>query len=347
MSTVTDSTILQQIENWKEALSDSTQKNPLLKWQQGKGKPYLQIDVPASKFYEVLLHSENPEFQLDELKTEKPEDEKTKIFAELFKVARRVLEEKGVNTLFAVIGVIKWTTKTAPRDRDFAIAPLLLVPVELIKVRRRIELLQALDDDVLVNPLISAKLDELFRIRLPKSELIEDWSYQEFVNAIKSELEPHPNVRFEETAYVALFEDPKAAMIRDLDEHPDRIANHPILRALAGDFTTYANDFSTPIDPKTLDQIQPNRVLQIRDADSSQQVVIESAKLGRSFVVKGPPGTGKSQTITNIVTELVGMKKRVLLVSEKQTALEVVAKRLEESGLGDLCLKLYDRVVGE
>ncbi|WP_371641220.1 AAA domain-containing protein [Tolypothrix sp. NIES-4075] len=57
------------------------------------------------------------------------------------------------------------------------------------------------------------------------------------------------------------------------------------------------------------------------DADSSQQVVIEAAKSGSSFVVQGPPGTGKSQTIVNMIAELIGDGKSVLLVAEKETAL--------------------------
>ncbi|GAP98057.1 AAA domain-containing protein [Leptolyngbya sp. NIES-2104] len=348
MVTVVNSSVLQQIEKWKEALSDTTLNNPLIRWLQSKGtKPHIQLSTPASLIYETLIHGEPPEFRLDELRTLQTRDEQAKSFNDLRLAAKKALEEKGVNTLFAVVGTIKWTTKATPKERDFTIAPLLLIPIELQKVRKRTELLQALDDDVLINPLIASKLDEDFRICLPDSRSIRDWDYGQFIAAVKPSLEQQANVRLEETAYIALFEDPKAALIRDLEECTEKIANHPILQALAGDSSEYTKTLRPPISPELIDQIHPNQVFQIRDADSSQQVVIETAKSGQSFVVKGPPGTGKSQTITNMVAELVGMKKRVLLVSEKQTALEVVAKRLAESGLSNLCLSFYDKGIAK
>jgi hypothetical protein len=62
---------------------------------------------------------------------------------------------------------------------------------------------------------------------------------------------------------------------------------------------------------------------------------------GRSFVMDGPPGTGKSQTIANMIAELLAKGKTVLFVSEKAAALEVVHKRLHAAGLDDYCLELH------
>jgi hypothetical protein len=96
---------------------------------------------------------------------------------------------------------------------------------------------------------------------------------------------------------------------------------------------------------KMLDIKHPKSIFQVLDADSSQQVVIEAAKSGLSFITQGPPGTGKSQTIANIIAESIAQKKRVLLVAEKPGALEVVARRLRDSGLGDLCLSLHEKEI--
>ena len=79
------------------------------------------------------------------------------------------------------------------------------------------------------------------------------------------------------------------------------------------------------------------------DADPYQIMVIEDAKAGYNLVVEGPPGTGKSQTIANIIAELLGTGKSVLFVSEKMAALEVVKSRLDRVGLGDFCLELHSR----
>lgn len=77
------------------------------------------------------------------------------------------------------------------------------------------------------------------------------------------------------------------------------------------------------------------------DADSSQIEAIEMAKAGASFVLQGPPGTGKSQTITNIIAECLCDGKKVLFVSEKQAALNVVFDKLKKAGLGEFCLELH------
>ncbi|MEJ6483560.1 AAA domain-containing protein [Nostoc punctiforme UO1] len=133
-------------------------------------------------------------------------------------------------------------------------------------------------------------------------------------------------------------------MIQDLEQNHEKIANHPILHELAlGRTSGNVNNTSIPQE-KELDQIDPSLIYQIRDADSSQQVVIEAVKAGSNCVVQGPPGTGKSQTIVNIITELIGQDKKVLVVAEKQTALEVVFKRLKESKLENLCLNLHHEV---
>ncbi len=114
------------------------------------------------------------------------------------------------------------------------------------------------------------------------------------------------------------------------------------MQAISGDLSTYQSNYREPLPASDLDsQVKPERIFQILDADSSQQVVIEAAKAGSSFVVQGPPGTGKSQTIVNIIAELVGDGKSVLLVAEKETALSVVYKRIAERGLDHICLNLH------
>ena len=89
--------------------------------------------------------------------------------------------------------------------------------------------------------------------------------------------------------------------------------------------------------------IKPHDAYHVLDADSSQSLAIHDATRGdgRNMVIQGPPGTGKSQTITNIIADAVGRSKRVLFVSEKMAALEVVKRRLENVGLGDACLELH------
>ena len=91
---------------------------------------------------------------------------------------------------------------------------------------------------------------------------------------------------------------------------------------------------------KPIEQLSEG-VYHVMDADSSQIAVIEAVKAGDNLVVEGPPGTGKSQTITNLIAELLAAGKKVLFVSEKMAALEVVKSRLDKVGLGLYCIELH------
>lgn len=80
---------------------------------------------------------------------------------------------------------------------------------------------------------------------------------------------------------------------------------------------------------------------QVLDADSSQQDAIALSQKGVSFVMQGPPGTGKSQTITNMIAQALADGKKILFVSEKMAALDVVYRRLTDVHLADFCLSLH------
>jgi very-short-patch-repair endonuclease len=95
------------------------------------------------------------------------------------------------------------------------------------------------------------------------------------------------------------------------------------------------------MDPRDLDRLVPDQEFLIRDADSSQQQAIALTLQGQNGVISGPPGTGKSQTISNLIAELVARGKTVLFVAEKRAALDVVLNRLHDADLGHLCLDCH------
>ncbi|WP_338107518.1 AAA domain-containing protein, partial [Acidithiobacillus caldus] len=68
--------------------------------------------------------------------------------------------------------------------------------------------------------------------------------------------------------------------------------------------------------------------------------IVASAK-GHNFVLDGPPGTGKSQTIANMIAHNLALGRRVLFVAEKMAALDVVKRRLDQKGVGQFCLELH------
>lgn len=127
-------------------------------------------------------------------------------------------------------------------------------------------------------------------------------------------------------------------MYMDIERNEERLKENPIINALAGD-PSMMNTSSIAF--REIDTISPYEMFQVLNADSSQQETILCSKQGLSFVMQGPPGTGKSQTIANIISEALGNGKKVLFVSEKMAALQVVYKRLEETHLADFCLPLH------
>ena len=75
-------------------------------------------------------------------------------------------------------------------------------------------------------------------------------------------------------------------------------------------------------------EVHPSKPHTILPCDASQLEAILAIKSGASLVLDGPPGTGKSQTIANVIAECLADGKTVLFVSEKAAALEVIKQRL-------------------
>src|ERR1017187_1632368 len=143
---------------------------------------------------------------------------------------------------------------------------------------------------------------------------------------------------------LALLSFGKLLMYRDLDPRTwpanQSIAKHPLVRELfegsKNPTITLAEEY--PIDAPELQKEIPHL---IRDADSSQHSALVHALRGHNLVIEGPPGTGKSQTITNLIAAALARGKTVLFVSEKLAALEVVRRRLDDAGLGIFCLEVH------
>jgi len=357
--------LAQKIAKWKAGLADLGRRNPLIKFRQDsprileivteepdvlfknlteeKKSLHFKIidgehqDITQSRKTKVLPAERNPL----ELITRQVGNEQLKRLNKLRLEARRSFEERGVNSLFMALGTLTWYDKDKPEDA--LLSPLILVPVELIKEPRRDAYkISVLEEDVVLNPTLVQKLKQTFGTELPEGEAIQGKTYNELIAQIRQLLAEQKTWQIKENIFLSLFSYAKAAMVRDMIENEARIFDHPILQAISGDLTTYQANDREPLPASALDsQVKPERIFQILDADSSQQVVIEAAKAGSSFVVQGPPGTGKSQTIVNMIAELIGDGKSVLLVAEKETALSVVYKRMAECDLDHVCLNLH------
>lgn len=277
------------------------------------------------------------------LDAEKLERRLTKIFRE----ERTLEEEQGVSTLYLSVGFLRWFDSEQSEEASYA--PLILVPVSLIRVRGKDGfLLVGRDDEIVVNVSLSEKLKNDFATSLPSIPEGDEWNPSVYFDKLEEEIHRHKRWAVERQSIgLGFFTFSKFMMWRDLDASiwPNGgLLTHPLLNILVGDGGEFETTAPLVPDDDPIDQtIDISKVVHVVDADSSQAVVIEEAVAGRNLVVQGPPGTGKSQTITNIIAAAVHAGKSVLFVAEKTAALSVVQERLHRAGLGALCLSMHSK----
>ena len=259
------------------------------------------------------------------------------------------MSEQGVHALYAVFGFLRWYESADSAEER--LSPLMLVPVTLSRDSSSApwELTEA-EDDAIDNLCLRQRLRQDFNLELPPlpeiNELEESGARLAFLEAVRAAVEKHDRWEVLDKAVMGRFAFPKIAMWKDLGEHRESVLDHPLCRAIAGDEAPTGTDCFGPVGevPSAAeldDAVVPGEVKTILDCDSSQLEAIVAARKGVSFVLDGPPGTGKSQTIANIIADALSVGRTVLFVSEKISALEVVRQRLADRGLDDFCLECH------
>ncbi len=257
-----------------------------------------------------------------------------------------LIQEQGVNTLFIALGMAEWYASNA--SNLLRRAPLILVPVEINRsdVRGRFNI-RYTGGELGANLSFMEKVKNDFGVNIPGLHSDEDLDVNEYFDDVVDRIGELDRWSVDrESVVLGFFSFGKFLMYRDLDltTWPDGTGYGPressIIRALFG------GGFSEP-DPnigegdRLDDHLDPEHIHHVVDADSSQALAIFDVNQGRNLVIQGPPGTGKSQTIMNIIAEAIGNGRKVLFVSEKMAALEVVKNRLDGVGLGVACLELH------
>jgi len=264
----------------------------------------------------------------------------------IYHESNSVLEEQGYTVLYLALGFLEW--KESPSSDDFKRAPLILIPVELERqsVRSRFRL-KWTGEDIIANISLQEKLREQ-AVDIPDFDMPEKKEgVVSYFSEVRNSISKKQDWKILDHIYLGFFSFTKFVMWKDLDlkswSENVSLKDYPLIEALfdpSMNFNSSIDDFSEKdIDTKLISSFSFNVV----DADPSQIKVIENVKRGQNLVVEGPPGTGKSQTITNIIAELLVMGKSVLFISEKMAALEVVKSRLDKIGLGEFCLELHSR----
>lgn len=261
--------------------------------------------------------------------------------------SRAILEELGYSILYLAIGFLEW--KESSQAVDLRCAPLILVPVELERTKVGASFkVRWTGEDISTNISLQAMLSQPeYGILLPDFEMPDDKAgIDQYFQSVVASVSPMPMWRVVTDIYLGFFSFTKFIMYKDLapSAWPEGMspAAHPLIRAIL-DPSDNAESESEFLEEEVDQKLSSRDLYHVMDADPSQIAVIEDVKRGRNLVVEGPPGTGKSQTITNIIAELLAAGKTVLFVSEKMAALEVVKSRLDQVGLGDFCLELHSR----
>lgn len=259
--------------------------------------------------------------------------------------ARTGLEEGGANTLYVAIGLLRWTE--AEKAESAHLAPILLVPVTLTRqsVRSGFRLARH-DDEAIVNPTLLQLLKNNFDMRIVGLDALptddKGVDVKRVLQAFRLAVREIPKWEVLDQAHVAIFSFTKYLMWKDLQDRTEQLkANRVVKHLIEHPGEAFAHGAADERYAKLDSTHRPQDILAPMLSDSSQLRAICAVDDGRDLVLEGPPGTGKSQTITNVVAHALAKGRTVLFVSEKMAALEVVHRRLASIGLGPFCLELH------
>lgn len=265
--------------------------------------------------------------------------------------AKENFEERGLETLSIGCGLAAWENKRAAWE---PCAPVLLQRAALRPLgAAQDEFELSLTGEMEVNPTLLHVLKADFgcevnqaalAARIPDGSIDEPWELQETYRWLSEQAGRVPGFRVDGRIVLANFAYAKLAMVRDLDGALDELVAHELIAALAGDEQAREAIRGQGPGPEAIpgpDQVPLADEFLVLDANASQNYAINAVLAGQSLIIKGPPGTGKSQTIVNLIASLIARGKKVLFVAEKRAAIDAVTKRLRQQNLGDLVLDLH------
>lgn len=277
--------------------------------------------------------------------------DKTKLEAaliDLYRKSKSDLEEGGANTLFLALGFLKW--KKSPEDPKSYSAPLILLPIQLDRKSALSGVsMRSLEEEPRFNLTLLELLRNDFALSIPglEGELPTDESgidVEGIWNTVRRAVRDMPGFEVTRDVIIGTFSFAKYLMWKDLIDRSEQLMQSSLVKFLV---ERGSGQESLPANGEFASAEELDSKLRVEDlfiplpADSSQLAAVVASAKGRDFVLDGPPGTGKSQTIANMIAYNLALGRRVLFVAEKKAALDVVARRLEAKGLGEFCLELH------
>ncbi len=372
---VTENTMTKQ-KLWERKLLDLSLRNTLLNFRVTKAGIQLMVDDPAhledalhqgedfavfplpansnltpgsDKIYSVTDSAEEiktiaaSEFKSKRIRTFMQEEELAKGMKYLQRQAKLSMEENGSNTLYLALGFLKWYETDVSQKPRYA--PLVMVPVDVTKkLQDKSYHIRIRDEEPQINITLLEFLRQDFGMDiggldpLPMDENGVDIPL--VLNTVRQSIMEKKHWDVLPLTFLGIFSFSRFIMWNDLRNRSAEITSNKVVASLISGKMEW--EPKEAISAKDVDErMKPSDMAVVMSADSSQLVAIETAAKGESFVLHGPPGTGKSQTITNMIANALYQGKSVLFVAEKMAALSVVQKRLEKVGLAPFCLELH------
>lgn len=361
---------------WERKLLDFSLRNTLLNFRVTKnafqilsadlaeledrlsdGKEFRIMEAPAEftaslrdmKMYEIeteknLIQSiAESEFKSNRIRTFLNEDVLEKTLKSLYRNAKMSMDENGTNTLFLALGFLKWYESDVSEKPRFA--PIVLIPVDIVRNRKnKGYIIRSRQEDAQINVTLLEYLKQDHNVVIggldPLPEDAHGIDVPLIFNTIRQGIMGKNHWTIENMTFVGLFSFGQFVMWNDIHNRSGELEKNKIVSSLIEGGLTWQPEDSSLSGGDDIEVALADMAIPV-SADSSQMAAIAAAANGQSFVLHGPPGTGKSQTITNMIANALYQGKSVLFVAEKMAALNVVQKRLADIGLAPFTLELH------
>ncbi len=335
--------LLGQFQKWSDELADLSGRNLLIAFKSTK-RSTLNLSEDHAGLSQLYRGDDVWITQLVDLK----KNDGLLCAKELLKIAVENEAQLGIQTLFLIQGLVQWKQEEDKiiKSKSILNAPIVIFPLKLKQIKSHQRYQLALDpNDLQINPFLLYYLKQ-FGIDPSEDEIIQLQSqgYAAICEWLDQEMSAHADIEIQHTFFIRNISYHKLPMVNDLKHAVEPMSKHAVISALAGDSQSKSKLKSKATE---VNLEEPNEILStneqlILDADASQNLVINAALKGNDLVIEGPPGTGKSQTIANLIAVFLAEGKKVLFVAEKRAAIDAVYRRLKACGLEDVVTDLHE-----